>query len=292
MEKHALDSYMKAGKICAATRAEFLARIKPGMKILEIANGIEELIRKMGGRPAFPVNISINDITAHYTPSVGDNREVKAGDLVKIDVGAEVDGYIGDMAFTYCSEKNPLVEAAEKVLEAGVKVVRPGAKVCEIGAAIQAQAEALGVGLIVNLTGHSIDRYTFHGSLSVPNIRNNIGYVLQEGDAIALEPFTVQTNGSVRETEVTEIYSFVESRPVRLPEARKIMEIAARDFKGFPFAKRWLGLPAVKASMCLRQLEAAGAVHAYPVLKEVSGKPVAQAEHTILVMGKPIVTTR
>jgi methionyl aminopeptidase len=292
MEKEALENYIKAGKICAAARDEFLGKIKPGMKILDIAEGIEALIERMGGRPAFPVNISINEVVAHYTPCAGDQKAVKEGDLVKIDVGAEVDGYIGDMAFTYCSRPDPLVEAAGRVLEAGINAIHPGVMVCEISEAIQSEAERLGVGLIVNLTGHTLDRYVFHGAVSIPNTRNNIGHVFQEGDVIALEPFTVQSNGYVKEVEVEEIFSFIHNRPARLSEAKQILELASGKFNGLPFAKRWLRMPACKASMALNQLGAAGAIQSYPVLRETSGKSVAQAEHTIIVMDKPLVTTR
>jgi methionyl aminopeptidase len=293
MDKEILGKYEKAGRITAETASLALKKAKPGLKILELAEFIEDEIRKRGGKPAFPVNISINDIAAHYTPTTNDQTEIKPGDLVKIDVGVHVDGYIGDTAVTYCSEKNHLVEASRKVLEASLSSVRPGVAVSEIGATIEKTAESLGTGVIVNLTGHGLDRYVFHGSPTIPNIKNNDTYALQEDDVIAIEPFIAESKGQVRESGIMEIYRYVMDRPVRMPEARQILAMARDTWKGLPFARRWLAktLSPLKVSLALRQLEQVTAVESYPALREASGRPIAQAEHTVIVKEKPIVTT-
>jgi len=293
MEKEVLDKYLKAGRICATVRKEALRAMKPGVKVLGIAELIEGRISKLGGKPAFPVNVSINDIAAHYTPCFNDATEIKDSDLVKIDVGVHVDGYIGDMAFTYCSAKNDLVKANEKILQAGIKAIRPGILVSDLGSIIEDAAKAEGVGLIVNLTGHGLDRYVFHGQPTIPNVRNVMDVAIEEGSVIALEPFACRTNGMIKESGVTEIYRFLQRRPVRLPEARKILDLAENEYHGLPFAKRWLAkrFSPVKVAMSLRQLDQAMALESYPILREVEGKPCSQAEHTIIVKEKPIVTT-
>ena len=158
MEPEVLEKYKKAGRICWEIKQEVLKMSRPGMKILELGEFIEDSIRKKGGQPAFPVNISINDITAHYTPSWNDERELQPGELVKIDIGAHVDGYIGDMAFTWCTEKNPLVDGAQKLLDAAIAVIRPGVTVGEIGTAIEEKTKELGIGVITNLTGHTLSK--------------------------------------------------------------------------------------------------------------------------------------
>lgn len=294
MEREILEKYLKAGKIGAGARELALCMAKPGLSILELALAIEDFIAKNGGRPAFPVNISINDAAAHYTPRADEKRVIAPGELVKIDIGVEVDGYIGDLACTYCSEKSPLIEAAEKAVRAGIAVVMPGVTVGEIGRAIEKAVRERGLGLIVNLTGHSLDRYTFHGGLSIPNTANDSGRALQEGDVIALEPFISESNGRVEETGVTEIYQYVQDRPARLDSARKILQLAREKYHGLPFARRWLvgeGISPLGVSLALKQLEAANAIKPYPVLKEISGKRIAQAEHTIIISEKPVVTT-
>jgi methionyl aminopeptidase len=294
MEKEVLEKYKKAGMIAAEARDLAIKKIKPGVKLLEVAEEVEALIFKKGGQPAFPLNISINDIAAHYTPMYNDGKVFQEEDLVKIDVGVHVDGYIGDTAATWSSKPNKLVKAVEKVLQDAIKILRPGVNIGDIGTAIQESAEYQGVGLIVNLTGHTLDKYVFHGQPSILNVKNDSNQAFKEGDVIALEPFTCPSNGHVKESGLTEIYRFLQRRPVRLPEARRILDLAENQYHSLPFAKRWLykDISPVKVALSLRQLEDVMALEPYSVLREISGQPIAQAEHTIIIQDKPIVTTR
>lgn len=288
-----MKKYLDAGKIAAKIRQDVLSSIKTGQKMLDVAEGIERKILAMGARPAFPVNISVNEIAAHFTPRINDEKTFNPGDLVKIDMGAHMDGYIADLAFTWCSEKNPLIQAAQKTLQAGIDAIRPGAKVSDVSAALSGAIEESGFGPIVNLTGHSLGRYKFHGGISIPNIPNDNSYVLQEGDVIALEPFVCETAGRVDDSEPVEIYQFTQRRPVRSMEGRKILHLAESDYGGLPFAKRWLvkHLSPIRIKMAMIELERVNALRSYPVLKNMEGGKIAQAEHTIIVADKPIVTT-
>ena len=294
MEPEVLEKYRKAGKICADVKKEILKKIKPGMPILELAEYIEKGVSEKGGQPAFPVNISINEVAAHYTPTLNDETKIQAGDLVKIDIGVHVDGYIGDMAFTYCSEPSPLVEGSEKVLEKVIGIIKPGVTLAEIGNTVEKTVSELKLGVIVNLTGHTLQRFVFHGQPNIPNVSNNLNYSFKEGDVIAIEPFITESNGFVKESGTTEIYRYLMDRPVRLTEARKILAMARDEWHSLPFAKRWLykKFSPVKVSLAIRQLEMVGAIETYPVLKEVENKKIAQAEHTIIVDKEPVVTTR
>ena len=294
MEKSVLENYQKAGRICAEIRDELSEMMKPGASLLKIAETVEKKTHEKGARPAFPVNISVNEVVAHSTPSLNETRAIAKGDLVKIDIGVHVDGYIGDLAFTYCSENSPLVKCSEKCLEAAIEVIKPGVAISEISRVIEETAKSHNLGLIVNLTGHTLERFVFHGAPSIPNVSNNSDYRFKEGDVIALEPFVTSSNGYVKDSGTVEIYRHLRDRPVRLMEARKILEMARTEYNELPFAKRWLYryFSPVKVSLALRQLEMAGAIETYPVLKETEGRPVAQAEHTIIVMEKPVVTTR
>ncbi len=294
MEKEILEKYKKAGKINAEIKQEISHMLKPGLKILDLANKIEGLVKKKGARPAFPVNISINEVAAHYTPSFADTREIQEGELVKIDIGVHIDGYIGDMAFTYCSQPNHLIKASEKVLKKAIKIIKPGVSLAEIGTMIEESAKAQGAGVIVNLTGHTLDKYVFHGPPSILNVKNDLNHKFKEWDVIALEPFITETNGHVKNSGTVEIYRYLMDRPVRLTEARKILAMARDEYHSLPFAKRWLykKFSPIKVSLALRQLGAVEALETYPVLKEVENKPIAQSEHTIIVRDKPIITTR
>ncbi|MCX6814901.1 MAG: type II methionyl aminopeptidase [Candidatus Aenigmarchaeota archaeon] len=294
MDKDILEKYIRAGRICAEIKEELSEMLKPGTRLLTIAETVDMKIHEKGAKPAFPVNISLNEIAAHYTPSFNDEKTIGPKDLVKIDIGVHVDGYIGDMAFTYCSDPNPLVKCSEKCVEAAIEVIKPGVTVAQISEAIENTVKEHGFGLIVNLTGHTLEKYVFHGSPSIPNVSNSSTYKFREGDVIALEPFVVQSNGYVKDSGNVEIYRYLRDRPVRLPEARKILELAKSEYKELPFAKRWLykNFSPIKVSLALRQLEAAGAIEIYPVLREIENKPIAQSEHTIIVMENPVVTTR
>lgn len=293
MDADILKKYKLAGQIDAKVTASVLVAAKPGARLLDLAELAERKIKELGGMPAFPVNISVNDLAAHYTPTPNDQTVINPGDVVKIDIGTHVDGYIGDMAVTYCSERNPLVDASQKVLQAAIDVARPGATPSEIGSAIESKAKDLGFGVIVNLTGHGLDRFVFHGFPSIPNTSVGSDYQFQDGDVIAIEPFVTASNSQVKESGFTEIYRYLMDKPVRLLEARKILAMARDQWMGLPFAKRWLSIDfsPIKISMALRQLEQVEAIESYPALKHVSGQAISQAEHTIIIKDKPIITT-
>jgi methionyl aminopeptidase len=291
MEKIVLDKYKMAGKIASEVREQVLKIIKPGLSLLQLANFIEEKIKEKGGQLAFPVNISINEIAAHDTPSINDSRIISDCDVVKIDIGVHIDGYIGDLAFTWCSKPNPMIEAVNLVLQKAIDCIRPGITVAEISDVIEKTIKKCGYGPIVNLTGHTLDRWQFHGQPSIPNVTNNQDYQFKSGDVIAIEPFLAQTAGYVKESSRVEIFRYIEDKPVRSLEARQILAIA-RERHGLPLAKRWLNISQLKTSLALKQLEAVGAIQTFPVLKEVENKSVVQAEHTVIVMDEPIVTTK
>ncbi len=290
------EKYKKAGKALGEVRKEALSKIiKPGAKILDIANFIENKIVEKGCGPAFPVNISIDDVVAHYTPTAVDTREIKEGELVKIDIGVQVDGFIADSAITYCSEKNEIVESSRNLMKRIMETVKPGLPVFEIGNLVEEESKRAGVGIIVNLTGHMLDQNVFHGIPSIPNIRNKTDYQFKEGDAFAIEPFLTDSNGYVKESGgPVEIYRYLQDKPIRLPEGRKVLDHIKTNFGAFPFAKRWLYdvVSPGKVAMVLRQLEMSGALETYPILKEVENKKVAQIEHTFVIhKGKVVVTT-
>lgn len=253
-------------------------------RTVNIASSIEEKIFELGGKPAWPVNICMNEIAAHCTPSKNEETKIDDNDLVKVDIGVHVNGYISDNAFTVClaNPKNVLIVAAEKALKEGLKVVRDGVKVREISEAVHSTLKSLNVRPIINLCGHTIERYSQHGGISIPNVSNDIEKELRSGQIIALEVFTTTGSGWVEESSPANIFQFVERKPVRMVEARRILELAENEFEKLPFAKRWLDVPEGKIDLAISQLIDVGAIKAYPPLKESRGK-VAVAERTIMV---------
>ena len=295
MEKEVLEKYKKAGEICKEAKELARKELKVGTKVLDLAEKIESFIKKKGAKPAFPVNISINDIAAHYSPDIDDETVIKEGDLVKVDIGVHVDGYIADSAFSVCvgEKSHVLITAAEETLKEVLKAIRPEVTVEELSTIIEEVVSSFDVNPIRNLAGHSLERYIQHGGLSIPNGKVPIKQKIKEGTAIGMEIFTTTGEGWVKESSPTLIYRFLRPVPVRLRTSRLIMGFIVNNFQTLPFAKRWLRKIGSRASLelALRELVSKGAISEYPPLREKSGKPVAQAEETVIVLDKPVITT-
>ncbi len=287
-EPDVLDKHREAGLILADVRSEATKKVKVGGRLLDLADDIERAIREKGGGVAFPVNISRNEEAAHATPTK-DDTSVFGKDLVKLDIGVHIDGYIADTAVTVDLGNNEtLVNAANDALDSALDVAKAGVDIGDISAAIEKAIEGYGVLPVVNLTGHGLERYTQHAPPSIPNRRIQSGTKLKEGQVVAIEPFASDGNGRVHEAGKAEIFSFVRSKPIRSPEARAILK-QIEEYKTLPFAKRWLS---GRADLGLKQLELAGIIRGYPVLKDRGF--VSQAEDTIIVTadGCEVITRR
>jgi len=288
------SGFEKAGKIASEIRSYALGLVKEGAKLLDVAKAIEAKIVSLGAKPAFPVNISINEIAAHYTPRHNDDAVFKKGDLVKLDFGVHVDGYPADTATSISvgkSEENQkLIDASAEALKAAIAVVKPGVKVSEIGAEIEAAAKRNGVNVIRNLSGHGVDRWDLHSDPSIPNFDNGNNTKLSENKTIAIEPFMTYGKGMIKEAGACEIYKVMEFKPMR---DREVTDFIRKEFGTLPFAKRWVieKFGVLKASTAIREAVSKGILYEYDVLKEVSGAKVAQTEHTILVKEKSKILT-
>lgn len=294
MEKEVEEKYIKAGKIARVVRNYACELIQPGAFAVDIAEKAEKKILMLNGKPAFPINISINDIAAHWHPELKDETAIKDDDYVKIDVGVHVDGYIGDTAATVrIAGKDDLILCSEKMLEQALKIIKPGLTVGEIGDTIENVAKEFGFNAVRNLTGHSLGRYDVHAGLVVPNVKNDSKYQLREDEVIAIEPFCTAGNGFVKDSGKPLILRWIMDKPTRLIEARKILEMSRTDFERLPFAKRWIQkkFSPLKVELSLKELLSSNALYGYEPLREVSGKPVAQSEHTVIVKEKPVITT-
>jgi methionyl aminopeptidase len=274
------EKTIKAGEVLRQVREEVRPRIKPGVKLLEVAEFVENRIRELGAEPAFPVNISINADAAHFTPKKNDERAFKEGDLVKIDIGAHIDGFIADTAFTIdLGDHEELVKAAEDALKRAIEVVEPGIETSVIGAAIEEAIKEFDFRPIVNLTGHGFLPYVAHAPPTIYNFKTDRGVKVEEGMIFAIEPFATNGAGKVAERGEVEIYSVVAAKPTRMKMARELLK-EVEKYKTLPFAKRWLTkAPEVILSKLVRE----GILRSYPVLTEINRGLVSQAEHTIIV---------
>lgn len=286
--KDNIDDFREAGKITARIREESKRLIMVGEPLLDIADTIEKMITDEGAKPAFPVNISINEIAAHYTPGVTDERTIGEKDVVKVDIGAHIKGAIGDTAYTIdlSGEYEKLVKAAEEALENAIKEMRPGVKVGDIGAVIEETANKYELKPIRNLSGHKIKTGLLHSGIDIPNVKTDDDYILKEGDVFAVEPFMTNGAGYVIDTEIVEIFSFYGTGAAKMRQTKKILDHVLKEYMLMPFAERWIVRKfssRLIVNAALREMLESQMIIGYPMLKEAENGIVSQAEHTVLV---------
>jgi methionyl aminopeptidase len=288
LDDETLERYREAGEILADVLREGLELIEPGVTHLSVAEHVEARIAEHDARrddvtvgPAFPVNISVDEEASHATPARDDGTTF-GEEMVCLDVGVHVDGYIADAARTVdFTGTDDMVAAAEEALAAAVDEVAAGVETGEIGAVIEGTIRDYGYTPVLNLSGHGVAEYDAHTGPNVPNRGTERGVELEAGDVVAIEPFATDGRGKVGEGTKEEIFSLERETSVRNRQARQVLETVVEEYRTLPFAARWIDVP--RAGMAIRRLKQAGALHGYPVLTEDDGTLVSQAEHTLIV---------
>jgi methionyl aminopeptidase len=281
--------YLQAGKIAAKVRERTRKKYHVGMTLLEICESVEAQIRNLNAEPAFPVNTSLNETAAHYTAEPDDSTSVEEGDVLKIDIGVHVDGYIADTAVTVCYDPKyeALVSTAEMALGEAVRIARANTKASDIGRVIESTITKYGFKPIQNLSGHSLQQYIIHAGKSIPNIwTRGSSFSLLPNEAYAIEPFLTTRDGQgvVYEGKTKNIFGVASRKPVKDKGADDLLDILWSRYKTLPFALRWLTDQYEEkelrrlADILIRKKN----VHAYPILVEGHSKIVVQAEHTLI----------
>ena len=287
MDIDELEKWKEAGKLAHDALHFGKKLIEEGKSMLDITEKIENYVYHNGGKLAFPTNLAINNVGAHWTPSTKTTEKFQKGDLVKLDVGVHIDGYIGDNALTVevgTEKYGKLIDTSREALNAAIEVAGPGINVGMIGYAVQTTIENRGYKPIANLTGHGIKRYNLHSGISVPNVKENGGAILKPGDIIAIEPFVTDGAGRVGGKRNSNIYHVRQVRNIRDQKAAEMIDEIQHRYKGLPFAERWLhDIQTNDATNSLTKLMRAGIVSYYPVLDELGKGMVAQSEHTVLI---------
>jgi methionyl aminopeptidase len=292
------DDYIKAGKIASEVRE--MARTKDwvGKTLYEICETVESEIKNRGGKCAFPVNASLNEFAAHYTAEPNDPKVLSSTDLIKIDLGVQINGFIADTAVSvsYDPEFEALVIAAEEALKNAMAMVKEGTKASDIGRTIEKTVKQYGFLPIANLSGHSLEQYTIHAGKSIPNIWSIGSFSLSSKEAYACEPFVTTSKGLgfVREGKIRNIFGLVSRKKVKNENANKLVDYIWENFNTLPFALRWITKEweQKEAKPLLDELIKNKVVRSYPVLIEANGQRVAQAEHTFIpTESGAIVTT-
>lgn len=285
-----VESYKKAGVIGKQVKEYAKSLIKPEMLLCEIANKIEDKIIELGAEVAFPVNLSIDDVAAHYTPTLKDEK--KAEGLLKVDIGVHINGCIADMAFTLdlTTEKkySKLIEASEQALKSAleeVKKTKEKTTLSQIGKVISNVITKAGFLPIANLSGHGLDEFDIHSGITIPNYDNKNETELEEG-AFAIEPFATleNANGIVYDGSGSNIYRVVKSGQVRDASSREVITWILDNKKMLPFSQRELERKfQTKALIAISNLKRAGIIDEFAQLVEKSHSPVSQAETSFII---------
>jgi len=274
-----LDRWREAARIAARARELGIRLAVPGARLKDVADQVEAYIRSEGAAPAFPANLSRNDQAAHYTPDPESTTLLATGDLLKVDVGAHLEGAIADTADTVevggTHRWDHLIRAAREGRAAGIAAVRPGGRVDDVSRAIAQAIRARGVKPVVDLTGHSIERYLLHAGKSIPNVPGASGEVFEEGEVIAIEPFATNGMGSIGNGPFGNIVRFRKDPGATDPALAAMFG----RFRTLPFTARWVTAP--DESEALKRFQRQ--LQTYPVFVERGRGQVAQAEHTVLV---------
>ncbi|MBI4450544.1 type II methionyl aminopeptidase [Candidatus Woesearchaeota archaeon] len=290
-----IDDWRKAGKLAAQALEYGKGLIKPGAKLIDVADAVDNKIRELGAAPAWPTQLSMDAVAAHYTADPGEETVFKE-QLVSLDVGVVVDGAIGDNAVTVdlSGRHGNIVKAAEDALAAAIKEVRVGAKLSDIGKAIQDAIQSAGLVPIRNLSGHTISPWIIHDQPSIPNVAVNDKTVLVKGQVIAIEPFATNGAGFVQDEGRANLFALIDDRPVRSQTARQVFQFIVENYRNLPFTTRWL-TPVFgpgRTQLALRELMMAGNLREHPPLVEAGKGLVAVHEKTLLVEDEVEILTQ
>lgn len=278
----------KAGEIATDVLRRVRTKVVPGVPLVDIADWVEQEIAALGGSPAFPCSVAVNEYAAHYSPLLDDPATVPPNSIVKIDLGVHINGYVADCATTINFNESLayLERASRKALKEGIQAIRPGATISEIGKAIHLPIRNAGATPVFNLSGHLMSQYVVHAGLSILNHENPSTAKIEEGMVLAIEPFASTGDGYVHNHGPTGIYSITSLRNTRSPTARRILNEMYTQRRTLPFAKRWLRKIEPSSFIlesALAELGRLGLIESYPPLREHPGAMVSQHECTVVV---------
>ncbi len=180
------------------------------------------------------------------------------------------------------------MRTAEEALEKAVEILRPGLSMSRFGSTIQKTIKTRGFKPVSNLTGHQIGRYLIHAGKSLPNVSHFSIAKVSEGEVYGVEPFLTlpKAAGKVKSGSEAHIFRLLKHKSLKNPYAKQLLNYIRKDFGTLPFTERWLQrcVPHDRYKDAFSELLSSKSLMSYPVFIEASGKKVAQAEHTVLVV--------
>jgi len=291
-----VSKYRAAGKVAAQARDFAVSLVQEGAKLIDVCTQVENRIRDLGCEPAFPLNISIDHVAAHYTSPDNDASTFKKGQLVKIDVGAHLDGFIGDAAICLMvgGGTSDLISCAQKAQEVALKMAGPKVMSNDIGRAVEEVIKGAGYVPIRQLSGHTLEQYVQHGGKTIPNFAMPHGEALKVGEAYGMDIFASSGTGNVTESYLCQIYAVNRDNPFpRLRASKRLYSYILESYKTLPFAERWYKPKFPGSKIALLEMLQNRALRKYGVLSEKQGILVAQSEETFVVTENGIeITTK
>jgi methionyl aminopeptidase len=291
------QNFLRAGALAKQVRSFGKSLIKSGASYNDLIAQIRQKIDELGARPAFPPQIALDKVAAHFLPQPGYDI-IFSKEVVKLDIGVCYEGAIGDCAVTVdlSGENQLLIDAAEEALLNAEQIIKVGLPTREIGKVIARTISSYGFKPVRNLSGHGLGHYRVHMPPTIPNYEDNSIAIIKPGMTFAIEPFATNGRGLIYEAQNPMIFSLVADRPVHSDVARRTLA-TIQTFHGLPFSIHELishGLNLIETKLSLAELCAAGVILGYPPLIEEGNGLVAQAENSVLVdqNGKVFITTR
>lgn len=282
-----LEKLRKAGRVSGEARELGMSLVAEGVKLYDVAQEVEGYIRAHGCGLAFPCNISRNEMAAHYMPSCNDKSVFELGDIVKIDCGAELDGFVGDTAGTVevgTKRYTELIESSKRARNTVAEFIGDGVTLGEIGRTVEMSMKRDGFVPIENLCGHQIDRYELHAGMSVPSYDSGSTELIKAGMTVAIEPFATDGKGYVRDGKFGNIVRIARDRPLSDPKSQEFLDYVKEEFHQFPFCARSCDFP--DAEKHVRNLMRHGVLAGFATLIEAGGGMVSQHEYTFYIDGK------
>lgn len=292
-----MQDFIRAGSLAREVRAFGKGLIKKGASYNDVIRQINEKIVQLGAYAAFPPQIALNDVAAHYLPFPNEDI-IFSNEIVKLDVGVCYKGAIGDCAVTVdlSGKYQSLIDAAEAALLAAEKIIKVGLPVREIGKIIESTIMSLGFSPVRNLSGHGLGFNKVHTPPMIPNYEDRSTSVIKAGMTFAIEPFATNGKGLIYDAGDPTIFSAVPARKLPSLTPTWIVE-KIRSFNGLPFAFHDLindEFSYEKVKPIVDELLSKGLIDGYAPLVEEGHGMVAQAENSVLVdkTGKVLITTR
>jgi len=285
-----IEKLKKAGKITAQIREYGAGLVKKDALMVEVLDKIEEKTIELGAKPAFPAQISCNQIAAHFCPDDEDKTKF-SDELVCLDVGCHIDGFIGDTAITIdlSGKYTELIKSSEEALANAVKIIKPGITLGEIGKTIQETIQKYNFAPVKNLSGHGLGEYEVHTKPNIPNFDNGDQTQLENGMVFAIEPFASTGAGIVQDSGIATVFELVNKKPVRNMITRQVLK-EIESYENLPFTTRWLTRKfGAKAKYALKEMQQLDMLRSHPPLADRDKGMIAQAEHSILINDDKVI---